>query len=313
MKFVRKCKSEDYATKYLLEVPVKSQEPNGEKKSIEALFIHLPEREDGKPKSILCLSSQVGCFYDCKMCANRELPFYRSLTPYEINQQIELVLMHNGNIGKIKEEKAVEYAFIGIGEPLFGMNVIYAIQKYNESIPGVIIPDTRFSIATVGEKGTIKRLTDYSYKYPIRLELSLHFPNDSLRNQWINSQYPGRKRDPILNIENMLKETERFLDKKGGKATLNYAIINGTNNTPERLEELVSLLKGREERFYVKVMELNYTSSLVESHKRDLNTEKTYSVEEFKGELEKRGVHAILFKSKGVDIRAGCGMMAVRD
>jgi len=308
MKLVGKCKSEDYAIKYALEVPVRLSEPNGETKKIESSFIHLPYREDKKPKSILCLSSQVGCFYDCLMCANAGALFYRCLTPNEINKQIELILGQDNNLVKIKKERAVEYAFMGIGEPLFGMNVINAIQKHE-----AYIPDTRFSIATVGEKGTIKRLTKYDFKYPLRLELSLHFPNNYLRKSWINSVCITKVRDPILNIEDMLIETEGFLDKNGGKATLNYAIIDGINNTPESLEELISLLKGREKRFYVKVMEPNHTSSVVESHKEDLGVKVTYSLEEFKDKLEQRGIEATLFKSKGVDIRAGCGMMAVRD
>jgi 23S rRNA (adenine2503-C2)-methyltransferase len=308
MKLAGKCRSEDYAIKYALEVPVNLREPNGLTKSIEGAFIHLPYREDGKPKSILCLSSQVGCFYDCLMCANAGKTFFRCLTPKELNQQIELILMQDGNIRKIEEEKAVEYAFMGIGEPLWGMNVIQAIQQHKE-----FIPDTRFAVATVGAKGTIRRLADSRFRYPVRLELSLHFPNNALRNRWINSSYIRRTKDPVLNIEGMLDETEEFLDKKGGKATVNYMIIDRINNMQESLEELISLLNGRKERFYVKVMEPNHTSSLVESHKEDLDTERTYSMEEFKDELEKRGIHAVLFKSKGIDIRAGCGMMALRD
>jgi len=308
MRLAGKCKSEDYAVKYALEVPVSLREPNGLTKKVEGAFIHLPYREDGKPKSILCLSSQVGCFYDCLMCANSGKLFFRCLTPRELNEQIGIILMQDGNLEKVREEGSVEYAFMGIGEPLFGMNVIRAIQQHRE-----YISDTRFAIATVGERGTIRKLAHSDFKYPLRLELSLHFPNDALRNRWINSRCIGRVRDPVLNIECMFSETEEFLDKSGGKATVNYMLIDGINNTPETLEELAALLIPRKEKFYVKIMEPNYTSSLVESHREDLGIEKTYSMEEFKEELEKGGIHAVLFRSKGIDIRAGCGMMAVRD
>ncbi|MFA4887906.1 MAG: hypothetical protein WC595_06870 [Candidatus Nanoarchaeia archaeon] len=308
MKLVEKCRSEDYATKYSLEVPVDLRNPKGLTKNIEGAFIHLPYREDEKPKSILCLSSQVGCFYDCLMCANAGKLFFRCLTPNEINKQIETILMQDGNLQTIKEEKVVEYAFMGIGEPLFGTNVIRAMQQHKE-----YLPDTRFAIATVGERGTIKRLTNSDIRYPLRLELSLHFPNNNLRNRWINSVYIDKAREHVLNIEEMFAETEEFLDKRRGKATVNYMLIDGINNTPETLEQLVSLLNPRKERFYVKIMEPNHTSSVVESHKKDLDIEKTYSMEEFKDELGKRNIHATLFKSKGKDIRAGCGMMQVRD
>ncbi len=308
MKLARKCKSEDYAIKYTLEVPVDLRAPDGLTKSIEGAFIHLPYREDGKPKSILCLSSQVGCFYDCLMCANAGKSFFRCLTPKELNKQIDIILMQDGNLQTIKEEGAVEYAFMGIGEPLFGTNVIRAIQQHQS-----YIQDTRFAIATVGERGTIRRLTHSDIEYSLRLELSLHFPNDSLRKRWINSVCINRAKDPVLCIEDMFTETEEFLDKFDGKATVNYMLIDGINNTPETLEELVVLLNPRRERFYVKIMEPNHTSSVVESHKEDLGIEKTYSMEEFMGELKKREIHATLFRSKGIDIRAGCGMMAVKD
>ena len=94
---------------------------------------------------------------------------------------------------------------------------------------------------------------------------------------------------------------------KGTELTFFYHLY-----TPETLEELIKLIKPKRDRFYVKIMEPNHTSSIVESHKEDLGIEKTYSMEEFQGELEKEGIHATLFKSKGIDVRAGCGMMTVR-
>lgn len=307
MKIVEKLKSNDGSIKYALEVPARRENPNDDKKIIEAALVYVPNREDKKPKYILCLSSQVGCVYDCQMCANAGKPFYRCLTPNEINAQIDTILKEDGNMQRISKEGLVEYAFMGIGEPLFGTNVINAIKDHKK-----YFPDTRFAITTVGQEGTIKHLTNASISYPTRLELSLHFPNDAIRNQYMNSVWLDGIR-PVLNIKAMFDEAQEFVDKRGGKVTVNYALIDGLNNTSETLDQLVNIMIPRRKNFYVKFMEPNHTWSFVESHKDDLGImEDTLSIEEMRRKLEENKIHTTFFDSKGKDIRAGCGMMKLK-
>lgn len=306
--------SEDGTIKYILGVPIKLQNSSRRiETGVEAAFIHLPDRKDGKPEYVLCLSSQVGCFYDCRMCANAFSMFHRCLHPEELNEQIALVLGQDGNLEKIKKAGQVEYAFMAMGEPLFGASVVKAIQEHKR-----FVPDTRFSLSTVGAKGTIKRLANADLPYPVRLELSLHFSNDRLRNEWIRSDYIFRVKDPELNIEQMLREAEEYYQKHPGKVTLNYALIDGVNNMDENVSELLHLLRGqRKEIFYVKVMRPNLTSSLVYSARLldtrlDATSIKTYNPRDFRDKLLENGIEATLFESKGTDIYAGCGMMVAR-
>ena len=299
MKVKRTYHSLDGTIKYLLEVP-------GMNETIEAAFIKLPERRDDKPEYVLCLSSQLGCYYDCRMCANMFSSYKRNLSPNEINDQIETVLGEDGNLEKITKPGSVEYAFMGIGEPLFGNRVIRAISQHKP-----FVPDTRFSLSTVGATGSIQRLADSNLPYPVRLELSLHFSNDQLRNEWIRTDYLFRKRDSQLIIGDMIRESEIYLRRFGGKVTANYVIIDGINNTPGNISELVDLFSGRKG-FYIKVMKPNHTSSFVDSWKDEFEDIETYTPEVFKELLERSGVEATLFESSGQDILAGCGMMRNR-
>jgi len=177
MEYRAKTRSEDGTIKYLLDVPTHARNL-----SVEAAFIHLPSRANEKPEYVLCLSSQIGCAYNCKMCANMLRTFYRCLTPKEINEQITLVLGQDNNLKRVRQAGNVEYAFMAIGEPLYGTNVIEGIRQHTP-----YIKDTRFSLSTVGEKGTITRLKKARLPFPVRLELSLHFSNDTLRNEWMQS------------------------------------------------------------------------------------------------------------------------------
>jgi 23S rRNA (adenine2503-C2)-methyltransferase len=313
MKYRSTCYSEDGTIKYVFDVKAKGWHQqianrfgNLREVSIESAFIHLPERADGKPEYILCLSSQAGCVYRCLMCRNMFESFYGCLSPDEINEQIQLVLAQDNNLEKITSKGAVEYAFMAVGEPLYGANVIQAIRKHEK-----VVDDTRFALSTIGASGTIKRLTNANLPYPARLELSLHFSNDRVRNEWIlpDEMFFGKK--PRLSIEKMLEEAEEYAQKHPGKITLNYVLIDGINNMDQNISELWGLLRDKTDIFYVKVMWPNITSSFVFSWKKE-HIPKTYSPEEFRDRLSEAGIPATLFESKGTDIAAGCGMMSSR-
>ncbi len=311
------CYSSDGSIKYVFDVPAKGFHQSlhkkfkkGERKSgIESAFFNIPNREDNKPEYVLCLSSQAGCVYNCFICANMFDSFYGCLSLDEINEQMGMTLSRDGNLEKILSEDAVEYAFMAMGEPLYGNNVIKAIQKHEP-----YVADTRFSLSTIGAPGTIDRLTNSDLPYPIRLELSLHFPNDKLRRQWLIHDELFFKKDPELTISTMLDEAEKYAQKHPGKITLNYVLIDGINNMEHNIDEILKILEGRSDIFYVKVMWPNITSSSVFSwgETGSLKQSKRYSPNKFKERLQEKGIPATLFKSKGTDIAAGCGMMTTR-
>jgi 23S rRNA (adenine2503-C2)-methyltransferase len=311
MKYRAKYYSKDGTIKYLMDVPVNDPFIKSAPKynlSIESAMIHLDKREENKPEYILCLSSQVGCVYKCLMCKNMFNSFYRQLTPNELNQQINLTLSQDNNLEKIVSKGSVEYAFMAMGEPLFGNNVIRAIKQHKP-----IVPNTRFALSTVGAPGTIKRLTKSELPYPVRLEISLHFSNDRLRNEWMRPDDYVFQGNHNLNINKALEEAQEYAQKSQEKITLNYMLIDAINNMDRNISEIEDLLKNKTDTFYVKVMWPNLTSSLVYSWKDELREKKkTCSPREFKEKLLEKGIPATLFESKGKDISAGCGMMTSR-
>ncbi len=309
MKYRAKSYSEDNSTiKYIFDVPKKialGGKPKG-LSSIESVFMHIPGREDDKPEYVLCLSSQMGCIYSCLLCRNMMTSFDGFLSSKEINKQISLTLAQDENLKKVVSKGSVEYAFMAIGEPLYGGNVIKAIKDHEQ-----LVEDTRFSLSTIGAKGTINKLTKSDMPYPVRLELSLHFSNDKLRNDWLFPKEMYLDHKVERDICTMLDEAEEYSQRHPGKVTLNYALIDGINNMDSNLSELADLVRGREDIFYVKVMKPNITSSFVFSWNED-KKKKTYSPEEFHKLLLERGIPSTLFESKGTDVWAGCGMMSNR-
>ncbi|MFH0837232.1 MAG: radical SAM protein [Candidatus Aenigmatarchaeota archaeon] len=313
MKYRSTCYSDDGTIKYVFDTPIKgfNKTIGGSRDvGIESALIHIPRRDDDKPEYILCLSSQIGCVYRCHMCANMFSSFYGCLTPAEIEKQIKLTLSYDNNLEKIKSSGCVEYAFMAMGEPLYGHNVIMTIQEHKEHVP-----NTTFSLATAGALGTIDKLTDSYLPYPTRLELSLHFTDDTIRREWLEPDMWWFRKRPSLSISRMIEEAEKYVQKYPGKVTLNYTLIDGVNNMEHNIEELSKIIKGQTDVFYVKVMKPNMTSSFLFSHKDECEwgrKSKRYNPNEFKDKLLEAGIPATLFESKGQDVSAGCGMMTTR-
>ncbi len=309
MKYRAKVYSGDKIIKYLLDVKASDFFDQPKDVSIEGAFIDIPDRAQGKPRYALCLSAQVGCIFSCMMCKNMFDGFYRNLTSKELNKQIDIILQHDGNLEKIVAEGAVEYAFMAVGEPLYAGTLATAIKEHKKKVE-----DTKFALSSIGLPGTIRRFSKNDFPYPVRLELSLHFSNDSLRNQWMVKD-PYVKQLPTLNIHSMLDEAQEFMERHPGKVTINHMLIDGINNMDKNLDELTNLLKGKKG-FYVKVMWPNLSSAMVFSWKGHSpgcpKGTKTYSPPEFKEKLIEKGIEATCFESGGGDVGAGCGMLRLR-
>jgi 23S rRNA (adenine2503-C2)-methyltransferase len=315
MQFEASYEAQDGTLKYRFSVNKKGLWSGlGLRSSIESAFIHLPGRSEDKPEHILCLSSQIGCVYSCLQCANMFTSFDGCLSSEEINEQISLVLGEDGNLSKIRKAKRVEHAFMAIGEPLYGYGVIRAIQKHKP-----YVEDTRFALSTIGAIGSVDKLTRADLPFPTRLELSLHHSNDKMRREFLIPRYEYFRNGPVLQIKGMFEEAERYVQKTQCKVTLNYALIDGVNNGDANISELQNLLRGKENIFYVKVMYPNLTSSHVYSYRGvessygfEQKSTKFYNPDQFRKELESAGISATAFKSLGIDIGAGCGMMSNR-
>lgn len=232
-----------------------------------------------------CISSQAGCPLGCMFCETGANGFSRNLTRGEILGQFLMMEKMNGrDINNV--------VFMGMGEPLLNeANVFSAVRSLNDK-------DMRnlgarhITISTSGIAPGIEDLADFGI--PIRLSLSLHAPNDALRSKLmpINRQYP---------LQKLITSLRRYKERTGERITIEYALIDRVNDSPELAYETAALLDGLDP--YINIIPFNPIPSRPEL-KRSLRTK------EFCAALSALKIEHEIRKEKGTDIMAACGQLA---
>lgn len=240
-----------------------------------------------------CVSSQVGCSLTCKFCATGYMERKRNLEAAEIYDQVVL----------IKEQAESHYhtpltniVYMGMGEPLLNYaNVIKSVE-YITSPEGLGMSPRRITVSTAGIAKMIKKLGDDEVKF--NLALSLHAAND-------------QKRDRIMPINetntlDALKEAlQYFYQKTGTRVTFEYIVFYNFNDTLKDAEELYKFTKQVPSK--VNIIEYNPISEA-----NFVNTEDD-KLEAFAKYLEDKGVVVNVRRSRGKDIDAACGQLAIKD
>jgi len=249
---------------------------------IETVLIPTAQRET------VCISTQVGCKFACAFCASGLPGFTRNLTSSEIlNQALYLRDMVRASITNL--------VFMGMGEPLDNyQNVIKAIQIMN-SAQGLGIAARRMTVSTCGLVPRILRFKTLGLQ--VNLSLSLHAPNDALRNKLmpVNRKYP---------LEELIRACEDYIQGGGRKMTLEYVLIQDVNDSPQDAEGLAGIAK----RLKAKVNLILYSPVAGLNFK----TPDDRTIEFFMRSLERKKVSVTLRRSKGADILAACGQLAGR-
>jgi 23S rRNA (adenine2503-C2)-methyltransferase len=228
----------------------------------------------------ICVSSQSGCPLTCTFCATGAMRFGRNLTASEILDQA----LHFRRI------EAVDHlVFMGMGEPFLNYdNVIEAARL----LPDVGITHRRTTISTVGWLPGLTRFID-EVEQPIRLALSLHAANPLLRSEImpVNDRYPL----PVV-----LDECRRYYELRGRKVYIEYVMLAGVNDSPERAKELVDLLDPKV--FKVNMIPYNPTGMFDGSDRE--------TIERFKRVLDAARLPSTVRLTRGRDIAAACGQLA---
>lgn len=189
---------------------------------------------DGQ-RGTLCVSSQVGCSLDCSFCSTGKQGFQRDLTAAEIIGQVWLAIKSFDGFGA-KERVVTNVVMMGMGEPLLNFdNVVDAMSLMMDDF-GYGISKRRVTLSTSGVVPALDRLGEVS---DVSLAVSLHAPNDALRDQLvpINRRYP---------IAELLAACQRYLDKQTDThrvITIEYTLIAGINDGLEHARELAALLR----------------------------------------------------------------------
>ena len=238
-------------------------------------------------RNTVCVSSQVGCALNCSFCATGKAGFKRNLTALEIVEQVLFFERY------LKKEKVTNLVFMGMGEPFFNYdNVLQAIRMINDKA-GFNLGARHISISTCGIVEGINKFSDE--KLEVNLAISLHAPNDELRQKImpINKKYP---------IRDILGAVDSYIAKTKRRVMFEYVMIDGVNDSLVQAEELAKIMKRR--LYFVNLISCNPTGIFTPSS--------SLTIKKFKEVLEKRGVATTLRYRFGDDINAACGQLVYK-
>lgn len=236
----------------------------------------------------LCISSQVGCNMGCKFCESGRLKKIRNLNSSEMVLQILM-------IEKIINIRISHVVVMGIGEPFDNYdNLIKFIEIINYN-KGINLGSRHITVSTCG---IVPKIEEFSkLPFQVNLAISLHAPNNNIRNQImpINKVYP---------IEDLIKEIKRYLDKNKRRVTFEYIMLDNINDSVDCARELANLIRGMN--CYVNLIPYNETENI--SFKR---TEKR-KILNFYDILKKEKINVTIRKEFGGKIDAACGQLRAK-
>lgn len=257
--------------------------------AVETVFI--PEGERGT----LCVSSQVGCSLDCSFCSTGKQGFNRDLTSAEIIGQVWIAAKAFDSLGAGVPRKVTNVVMMGMGEPLMNFdNSVAAMQlMLHDNAYG--LSKRRVTLSTSGVVPELDRLADY---VDVSLAISLHAPNDELRNELvpINRKYP---------IREFLRSANDYIAKMPDthrKVTVEYTLMRNVNDRPEHAEQLAEVLKNTP----CKINLIPFNPFPNSGYERVSNT----SLQKFRDILYGKGYIVTIRTTRGDDIDAACGQLA---
>lgn len=267
-------KEEDHLVKkYLFEL--------NDQERVEAVLMH---HDYGKS---VCVSSQVGCNMGCKFCESGRLKKIRNLETYEMVLQILLIEQDiNSKIDSV--------VVMGIGEPFDNYDNVMNFVKIINHPKGLGIGARHITISTCGIVPKIAQFSNFPLQ--VNLALSLHAPNDEIRNKIM----PISK---VYKINDIIKEIKDYIKKTNRRVTIEYVMLDKVNDSIDCAIELASLLKGLN--VYVNLIPYNETKNI--EYKRSNNIKK------FQDKLLNLGINTTIRKEFGSNISAACGQLRSKE
>jgi 23S rRNA (adenine2503-C2)-methyltransferase len=258
---------------------------------VETVFI--PEKDRGT----LCVSSQVGCSLDCSFCSTGKQGFQRDLSAAEIIGQLWIAAKYFDSLRSNANRVVSNVVFMGMGEPLLNFdNVVDAMNiMLHDNAYG--LSKRRVTLSTSGVVPMLDRLADVT---DVSLALSLHAPNDALRNELvpINRKYP---------IAVVLEACKNYMDKLPDVrrvTTIEYTLISGVNDKVEHAHQLVALLKD----FPCKINFIPFNPFPNSGYEKPSRN----AIMRFQKIVSDAGFCATVRSTRGDDIDAACGQLVGR-
>ncbi len=253
---------------------------------IEGVLIPTPERMTA------CVSSQVGCSLTCKFCATGYMDRKRNLNADEIFDQVVLISRQAEENYQLPLSNIV---YMGMGEPLLNYaNVLKSIERITAE-DGLNMSYKRITVSTAGIAKMIKKLGDDGVKF--NLALSLHAANDQKRNEIM----PINEQNSLKALAEALKY---YYAKTKNPVTYEYIVFNDFNDEISDAEELARFCKHVPCK--VNIIEYNPISFAA------FQNAAIYKIEVFAEYLRSKGIITNIRRSRGKDIDAACGQLAVK-
>jgi len=236
----------------------------------------------------VCVTSQLGCNMGCRFCASGLLKKQRDLTAAEMVIQVLMV-------ERVTKERISHIVVMGTGEPFENYEEVNRfVHIINHSL-GLAIGSRHITISTCG---LVDKILEYANNgLQTNLAISLHAPNDEIRNQLmpINKKYPM----------DVLKEAiKTYSEKTNRRVTFEYILLDGVNDSLIHARQLAHYVHGLNA--YVNLIPYNSVSEF------QYQQSKSQNVEAFKNELLRLQINTTLRKEKGTDILAACGQLRAK-
>lgn len=233
----------------------------------------------------VCLSTQVGCKMACRFCASSGLHFVRNITCGELLGQFLL-------LEKFSKKRISNIDLMGIGEPLDNYDEVLAFIRRISGEGFRKISARKICLSTCGLIPRIQQLAEEGI--PLTLSISLHAPNQAIREQIM----PIAKKYPFSDL---LKAAEEYFACTGRRVSYEYAMFSGVNDSLDAASELASVLQGKN--CHVNLIPANPIEGA------GFSPSSAKQIQAFKSVLTKRGINATVRRSLGTDIEAACGQL----
>lgn len=265
--------------------------------SVDGTCLFLFELFDGKKveavyipaltgRITLCLSTQVGCAMACDFCRTGEMGLLRNLTQGEILEQVLAIQRC------FPEETITNLVFMGMGEPMANLKALCGALKILEDEKAFAFARRRITVSTAG---LVPKMYDFIKESRVKLAVSLHAPNDLLRNQLM----PINKKYPLAQLMQFCRDynaVSRF------PIVFEYAMLKGVNDSAEILEELIALLGEMP----AKINLIPFNAFPTSRHQPS----SPETIQMWCDRLYRAGIQTNVRANRGRDILAACGQLA---
>jgi 23S rRNA (adenine2503-C2)-methyltransferase len=285
-KILRTYRSEDGTVRYVLALgATDAQGANEIVKAATVETVFMPDEN----RQTICISTQAGCAVDCHFCLTATLGLIRNLRAGEIIGQVLLALEENRTA--LKPQTNV--VFMGQGEPLLNYDAVIGALRIMLDSNGLAISPKHTTLSTSGIIPGIEKLG--LEKIRPKLAISLNGSSNEQRDKImpINRKYP---------IEELIEACERYPLRSWEHLTFEYVLLGGLNDSPEDARRVARLLAN-----------LRTKVNLIPWNPGELPFEKPDAarVEEFRRILTDQGLRAFVRYSRGQDVMAACGQLAL--